>query len=108
MASTILETVVALVIIVTIVGIATSIFVRTSATLPSMRRLEAENVLESYAERSRSEQQLFDDYEIIDSFVVKREVTPTNKSNNLWQMHFYIYGKDSVLLYDLRYLFLAN
>ena len=107
-ASTILETVVALVIIMTIVGIATTIFVRTSATLPTMQRLKAENVMKSYAERSQREREFFDDYEVIDSFAVKREVASAPRINNLWQMHFYVYNKDSVLLCDSRYLFIAN
>ncbi|HEY4208134.1 MAG TPA: hypothetical protein VGM31_15020 [Puia sp.] len=98
-ANSILETTVAMVIILTVFGIATFVFVRVSATAANTGRLQAHQVLMEYAARTEKDQEFFDDRQMIDSFEVRRYVQgqPTGA---LWKIHYYIYDRNHLLLSD--------
>lgn len=97
-AESLFETIVALVIILTLFGIATTLFVRVESSTVSMKKMSAEQVLRAYAETTRREHQFFDSQEMIDSFTVKRQVVAMDQYSNLWRVHYYIFGRANELL----------
>jgi type II secretory pathway pseudopilin PulG len=97
-ASTILETIVAMVIITTIFGIAIFVFVRSGLTATSQKKMKAEQVLKLYATKTRLQGEFFDTDEQIDSFEVKRQVVSLNEFSKLWRIHFFVYDPGHVLL----------
>jgi hypothetical protein len=97
-ASTILETVVAMVIITTIFGIAVFVFVRSGLMATSGKKMKAEQVLKLYATKTRMQGEFFDADEQIDSFEVKRQVVSVNEFAKLWRIHFLVYDQAHVLL----------
>jgi hypothetical protein len=96
--TTILETIVALVVILTVFGTATTLFVRISATSTSVKMLSAQQVLKAYAENTEQQQLFFDEDRVIGRFEIKRQVSASGNFVNLWQIHYYIYDQNSVLL----------
>jgi len=98
--STLLETIVALVVIVTIFGIATVLFVRITATSMSTTRLAAQQLLSSYAANTEQQRQFYNDDKIIGHFEIKRTVEASRNIANLWQIHYYIYDRRDSLLSD--------
>ncbi len=98
--ATLLETIVAMVIIFLVFGIATTIMVRVSATSVSMRKVRAEGVLKSYAFHIRQQRLFFDGDEVVDSFRIKRTAASAATGNRLWRMHYAIYDRDSIVLYQ--------
>jgi type II secretory pathway pseudopilin PulG len=98
--NTILETIVALVIILTVFGIATTIFARVVAGSVPMKKMAAEQVLKIYAETTRQQHDFVDSDEKIDSFIVRRRVTEMKDYGNLWRIHYTIYDQDNSLLAD--------
>jgi hypothetical protein len=107
-ASTILETIVALVIILAVFGIATTIFIRVGAVAISMRKLSAEQVLRHYAETTWREHLFFDSDERINGYEASRRVTEVQDETGLWRIHFYIYDHDHMLLTDWQQYVLAE
>jgi type II secretory pathway pseudopilin PulG len=96
--TTILETIVALVIILAVFGTATTLFVRISATSTSVKKLAAQQVLKAYAENTERRHLCFDEDLMVGRFEVKRQVSASRNFVNLWQIHYYIFDQNSVLL----------
>lgn len=107
-AGTLLETMIALVIIVTIFGIATMVLVRVTAGSASVRKLRAERILERYAEDTRRQGLFTDEERSLDSFIIRREVKGTDISKNLWQIHYIIYDQGRIPLAEWQQLVLAK
>jgi hypothetical protein len=99
-ANSILETIVALVIILTLFGIATSFFARVGARAVSVNKLAAEQVLQAYAENTSRNEEFFNSEEQVDSFAVRRRVFPVERYPNLLLVHFYVYDRRDSLLTD--------
>jgi len=92
------STILAMVIITTVFGIAIFVFVRTGLTSTAQKKMRAEQVLKQYAAKTRLRGEFFDADEQIDSFEVKREVVSINEFSKLWRIHFYVYDPGHVLL----------
>lgn len=99
-ASTLLEVLVAMVIISTIVGIAMFVFINTGRGGSLQRKIAAEQILKAYATKTKANGQFFDADEHIDSFEVRRQVFHLNDFSKLWRVHFYIYDTRHILLSD--------
>ena len=97
-AATLFETIVALVIVSMIFGIATTIFVRVSAGSVSIKKLRAAGILKDYSEKVRRNRLFFDDDEKADSFEIKRIVTAEDNFTKLWRIHYYIFDNKKTLL----------
>jgi hypothetical protein len=106
--STILETIVALVIILTIFGIATVVFVRTTATSMSTSKLAAQQLLSAYAASTEQQRQFFNDDRRVGPFEIRRTVSASSNLPNLWQIHYYIYDRRDSLLSDWQSLAIAE
>ncbi|HTC00444.1 MAG TPA: hypothetical protein VK705_07160 [Ferruginibacter sp.] len=102
--NTILETIVALVIIITIFGTATTLFVKVAASSTSMQKLTAENILKTYAIKTEEQKLFFTDEEEINGYRVKREVTAMDNLKNMTMIHFYIFDQNNKLLSDWQQL----
>jgi hypothetical protein len=99
-ASSILETVIALVIIMTIFGIATVLFVRVTASSGSVKMLIADQLLKEYAERTERRQQFFDSEDRIDGYELRRKVVRSDAWPRLCTIHYYIYDRNTQLLQE--------
>jgi hypothetical protein len=106
-ASSILETIAALVIILVIFGIGTSIFVSVSATTSSIERLRATQILKEYADNTEKYQQFHDEQQQLDSFEVRRAVTE-EKPGRLWKVQYSIYDRRHSLLAEWQQYALVN
>jgi hypothetical protein len=102
--NTILETIVALVIIITVFGTATTLFVKVAASSTSMQKLTTENILKNYATKTEEEKLFFTDEETIDGYRVKREVTALDNIKNMILIHFYIFDQNNKILNDWQQL----
>jgi type II secretory pathway pseudopilin PulG len=96
--NSILEVLVALVIITIIFGIATTIFIRVTLSSRSETKMSAEQLLKEYAENTERNQLLFNERVIRGTFRIERISTPSGDNHNLWQIRYTIYDiKDSLL-----------
>jgi len=99
-AATILETMVALSILLVIFGIAVTLFIRVGAESMSLKKLEAAPLLKDFSEDTRRQGEFVDGERRIDGFTLKRRVTEMNDIPGLWRIHYYIYDRDDHLLQD--------
>jgi hypothetical protein len=106
--STILETIVALVIILAFFGIATTVFVRVTATSMSTTKLRAEQLLKVYAEKTARERLFFDEEVIQEDLRLQRIALPAMGSPNLWEMRYSIYDSRDSLLSHWKSLLIDN
>jgi type II secretory pathway pseudopilin PulG len=88
--NTIIETVIALTIILIVFGIATTLFVETIKEQDSIKTIKATGVLQAYANRTISEKDFFNSSEQDNEFILKREITDTSAFINLIRIHFSI------------------
>ena len=96
--NSILEVLVALVIITIIFGIATTIFVRVTVSSRSETQMSAEQLLKAYAENTERNRQFFPEHVTRGTFRIERLAAPSKDYPNLWQIRYAIYGvKDSLL-----------
>lgn len=96
--NTILETVVALVIILAVFGAATRIIVSVTSASMSVKRLTAEQLLKAYAENTERQKQFYDADTLAGRFRIKRTIVTGGSYPNLCQIHYAIYDtRDSLL-----------
>jgi hypothetical protein len=103
-AFTLLETMVALVIIFTVFGITTAVITQTALHGISIRKLRAESLLNEYAGRTIRQKEFFNAEERRDDFLLRREMTLYPGYDSLLCIHYYIYNPDRQLLHDWQQL----
>jgi hypothetical protein len=86
------------VIITTIFGIATTIFVRVTATSMTTTELNARQLLKAYAENTERNQLLYNERITRGDFHIQRTSTPCKDYPNLWQIGYAIYDRRDSLL----------
>jgi Tfp pilus assembly protein PilV len=94
------ETIVALVIILGIFGIATAIITGTGRTHLSIQQLNATNLLRRYADSTRALKEWTNDSATAGEFVLRRQVDPYPGYDSLLRIHYYIYDVNRKLLAD--------
>ena len=99
-AVTIPETIVSLVIILAIFGIATTLFVHVTRTSISLKNVNAYRTLEAYAAMTSWQHEPADDSTQINGFRIQRQVSRADASGALWRIHFYIYDNTGLLITD--------
>lgn len=97
-ASTILETVVALVIILAIFSIATSIFINTAKVSVSIQKIKAREFLKVYAQKTKDEKLFYDEEQKEEDLIVKRELISNYKETSLITFRFSVYDINEVEL----------
>lgn len=107
-AATILETMVALSILLVIFGIAITVFIRVGSGSLSLKKLEAAQVLKDYSEDTRLQGAFVDGDRRVDGFTLKRQVTGIQDIPKFCRIHYYIYDRDGHLLLDWQQLVLET
>ena len=102
------ETIVALVIILSIFGIATVIITGTGRTHMTVQQLNATNLLRQYADRTRALKAFNDDSISAGEFVLRREINPYPGYDSLYRIHYSIYDDNRKLLADWSSLVRAD
>ena len=96
--STIIETIIALTIILIIFGIATTLFANIMNSTDSIKKIKAKNILESYAYQTVEEKLFFDSNEQVDEFIINRSIIDVTNSNNILKIHFSISTDQKLLI----------
>jgi len=99
-ASSILETLVALTILLVIFGIATTIFVQVSLNSGSEKKLKAEQLLNEFAKSTKDEQSYFDDEVKRGDFILQKKVETFHDNPVVFSIHYLIYDANNKLLED--------
>jgi type II secretory pathway pseudopilin PulG len=102
------ETIVALVIILTVVGIATVIITGTGRNRLTIQELRATEVLRGYADSTRALKLWTSDSAVAGEFIVRRQVSPWQGYDSLLRIHYYIYDVNRKLLADWQSLVRAD
>jgi hypothetical protein len=96
--NSILEVLVALVIITVIFGIATTIVIRVTVSSRSETQMSAEQLLKAYAENTERNRLFFSEHITRGAFRIERISTPGKEYPNLLQIRYAIYDvRDSLL-----------
>ncbi|HXB10135.1 MAG TPA: hypothetical protein VNW04_23590 [Puia sp.] len=107
-AATILETMVALVILVVIFGIAITLFIRVGAGPVSLKRVQAEQLLNDFSNTTRRQGEFVDADRRVNGYTLRRRVTAMDDHHTLWRIHYYIYDRDGQLLLEWQQLVLER
>jgi len=102
------ETIVALVIILGIFGIATVVLTGTGRTHLSVQQLNATNLLRQYADRTRTGKEWTSDSVAAGEFVLRRQVDNYPGYDSLLRIQYYIYDMNRKLLADWQSLVRAD
>ena len=78
--ATLVETIVALSVSLVIFGITVAIFLQVTASSPSMQRLKAQSLLETYILRTETNKEFFDEERESQGMRIRREIV--NPQNN--------------------------
>ena len=98
------ETIVALVIILSVFATATMIVVGTGRTRLTIQQLGAANLLQLYSDRSRELKEFTTDSETVDGFHLHRDVGMYPGYDSLLRVHYSIYDGNNQLLSDWQSL----
>lgn len=82
-AATIIETIVAMVIILVLFGITTTVLVQTSVRSFSIKRIKAAQLVNTCFVKTNNEKAFFNEEIKMDEFVIKKEVQPYNGNDHL-------------------------
>jgi len=99
-ASSILETLVALTILLVIFGIVTTVFVQVSLNSGSEKQFKVEQLLNEFAKSTKDERSYFDDEVKKDDFLLQRKVEKYYDNPVVVHIHFLIYDANNKLLQD--------
>ena len=77
--ATLVETIVALVLIMLIFGIATTVLIQTNKSSFSSKKIKADNFIDQYAAETDVEKSFFDDQKEVSSFTIQKKIEE-NKS----------------------------
>jgi Tfp pilus assembly protein PilE len=102
--NTIIETIVALTIILIMFGIATTLFVETIKEQDSLKTMKARGILQLYVNRTVSEKHYYNSSEKVNDFILEREITDTHKSINLVRIHFLILDRNENIISEWNQL----
>jgi type II secretory pathway pseudopilin PulG len=82
-AATIIETIVAMVIILVLFGITTTVLVQTSVRSLSIKRIKAAQLVNTLFVKTTNESAFFNEEIVMDEFVIKKEVQNYNGNDHL-------------------------
>jgi type II secretory pathway pseudopilin PulG len=102
------ETIVALVIILGVFGLGVVVLTGTGRTHLSVEQLNAVNLLEQYADSTRTQRLWTSDSVVMGTFVLRRKVETYPGYDSLLQIHYYIYDTNRKLLADWQSLVRAD
>jgi hypothetical protein len=98
------ETIVALVIILSIFGMATMILAGTAKSQVSVRELTTRNLLQRYADKTLQQRDFSNNTETVEEYMLRREVGAYPEYDSLVRIHYYIYDRNHQLLADWQLL----
>jgi type II secretory pathway pseudopilin PulG len=107
-AATLVETIVAMVIILVVFGIVTTVFVQATLTTASLKKLKAVQLANIYMEQTSEEKTFFDEETTKEDYKIVRQVTAYQGHTNLWKVSIVIYDNNDQLLEQQNRLLPAN
>jgi len=96
-AATIVETIVALVIILVLFGITTTLVVQITTSSFSVKKIKAGQLIQQYAVQTGKEKAFFDEEWVRDEFSVQRAVVEYGKRPNLVAVTFSVYNNKQLV-----------
>lgn len=102
------ETIVALVIILGIFGIATVVLTGTGRSYLTVQKLAAADMLRQYEERTHRLGEFTSDSTVVGEFVLRRQVQTYPGYDSLLSIHYYIYDANRKILADWQSLVRAD
>ncbi len=105
-AATLVETIVALVIILVLFGIATTVIIQTTEKGSSVKILKAKAILDDYVSVTHNQDELFDQEVPLDDFFLKRQVSDYKENIRLKRICYYIYDSNKKLIETRNEIFL--
>ena len=97
-AATLVETIVALVIILVITGITVTVFVRVTATGFSMKQMRAASLLNRYSMETKKQKSYFDEEFREGDFLVKKQVLENSYSEDIVWIKLSVYDPGNQLI----------
>ena len=97
-AATLIETIVALVIILVIFGIVTTFLVQISVNSFSLQHIKASQLVNIYANKTAEEKSFFDEQIEQDNLIIKRQIITDYSNPNLVHLKFMVYERGGKLV----------
>ena len=94
-AATIVETLVAMVIILVVFGITTTVLVQTSVSSFSVKKIKAAQLVNTLFAKSINEKAFFSEEVNLDGWVIKKDVQPYYRNNNVLAIRITVLDNDS-------------
>ncbi len=96
--ATLIETIVALVIIVAVTGITVMVFVQVTASGYSIRQTKAEGLIEKYISETQQQQTFFDEEFQEEEFVIRKQILLHEYSKELIGLKISVFDRENKLL----------
>jgi len=106
--ATLVETIVALVIILLLTGITVTIFVQITSTGYSSQKLKADLLLSYYSTETKDKKAFFDEEYRDGGFIIKKEITEGDYAKNIIWVKLSVYNQNSQLIKYQNFLFLSE
>lgn len=103
-AATIIETMVAMTILLVLFGMAITLLVQVTLAGNSGKKIKAEQLLSDWAVKTKQDQQYVDEEITADGFLLKRTVKAAAGENGLLEIEYSIYEDGKKLLPDRKEL----
>ena len=97
-AATLVETIVALVIIMTVFGIAATVLIQTNTTSFSTKKIKADNFIEQFARETVSEKSFFDDQKDLNLFTLQKKIEENRFDQETIFVKFSAFDKNGKLI----------
>ncbi len=107
-ASSLLETIVAMVILVAVFTIAIMIFVNVTATGFNFQKIHANNLLKNLSRQTVKEMKLYDENLEVNNILVVKKVSKYQEQKGLFVLELSAFNKDSIKLAQRRELIFQN
>lgn len=101
-ASTILEVVISMIVIIAVFGIALMIFSNVTRLSLSAKKLKAEAILQDRLLKLERSGNNIDETIAVDAFRVEQQITAYNDSSNLSQVHLSAYDDNNDIVAELQ------
>jgi hypothetical protein len=97
-AATLIETIIALVIILTITGITVTVFVQVTMAGFSTKKLKAAAMIDRQVVSTRYKKTFFDEEFREQNLVLRKQVLESGHSENISRINFSVYDEEGVLI----------
>lgn len=101
-ASSVLESLVALTILLAVFGFAISFFVQVSLNSKSLLQVKAEGMLDRYMQSTKIKSEYDDEITTLQEFSIKKTVVKSGKDGSIMRIYYSVYDSNGKFLFERK------